>query len=77
MNDKLQKLLETLIPFIVLGVSIALLFALLIMFSYLLAWGLLIGGVLWLIALAKQYFFPSHKTDQKSQGRIIEHDDKK
>jgi len=76
MNDKLQKLLETLIPFIVLGISIALLIGLLIMFSYIFVWGLLIGGVLWLVALAKQYFFPV-ETVKKSKGRIIEHDDKK
>ncbi len=76
MNDKVKLLLETLIPFIILGVSIALLLGLLIMFSYVLMWGLLIGGGLWLISVAKQYLFPS-QLEKKEQGRIIEHDDKK
>lgn len=76
MNDKLQKILENLIPFFVLGVAIALVIGLLFMFSYLLIWGLIIGGILWLASLAKEYLFPA-ATDKKSQGRVIEHDDKK
>lgn len=76
MNDKLQQMIETLIPFLVIGVAIALLFGLLMMFSYVLVWGLLIGGVLWLVALAKQFLFPS-TSEKKEAGRIIEHDDKK
>lgn len=76
MNNTLQKLLETLVPFILIGIAIALFVGLLIMFSYVLVWGLLIGGILWLIALAKQFLFPSNST-KPSEGRIIEHDDKK
>lgn len=76
MNDKLQQALQTLIPFIVLGVAIALAIGLLVMFSYVFLWGLLIGAVLWIIALAKQYLFTTPKID-KEHGRIIEHDDKK
>lgn len=76
MNDKLEKILENLIPFFLLGVAIALLIGLLFMFSYLLVWGLIIGGILWLASLAKEYLFPA-SPDKKSQGRVIEHDDKK
>ncbi|MCE0722421.1 MULTISPECIES: hypothetical protein [Legionella] len=83
MNEKspLGKIFENLVPFLVAGVAIALFFGLLFMFSYVLVWGLLIGGILWLVATIKQYLFPSHSTKteeiNKSQGRIIEHDDKK
>ncbi|HHF7372834.1 hypothetical protein [Legionella bozemanae] len=83
MNEKspLGKIFENLVPFLVAGVAIALFFGLLFMFSYVLIWGLLIGGVLWLITAIKQYLFPdkSNKTEvtHKNQGRIIEHDDKK
>jgi len=76
MNNKLQQLLETIVPFLVLGVAIALFVGLLFMFSYVLVWGLLIGGILWLIAFVKQYLFPS-EVPTKTQGRVIEHDDKK
>lgn len=83
MNDKfsLGKIFENLVPFLIAGVAIALFLGLLFMFSYVLIWGLLIGGILWIIATIKQYLFPnsSAKTEitTKSQGRIIDHDDKK
>ena len=83
MNGKfsLEKLFETLMPFIIAGTAIALVIGLLVMFSYILVWGLIIGGVLWLGATVKQYLFSSNssKTDviKKNQGRIIEHEDKK
>lgn len=77
MSDKLKKIIENIIPFIVIGVGIAIFIGLLFMFFYLVIWGVLIGGVLWIAAMAKEYFFPSNKPVQKEQGRIIEHDDKK
>ncbi|HAU1836680.1 TPA: hypothetical protein JBJ69_02810 [Legionella pneumophila] len=76
MSDKVQKLIENIVPFIVIGVGIAIVVALLFMFFYVAIWGVIIGGILWLGALAKEYFFPS-KSSKKEQGRIIEHDDKK
>lgn len=76
MNDKLQKMVQNIIPFIIIGVSIALIIGLLFMFFYIAIWGVIIGGVLWLIALAKQYFFPKKETPNNS-GRVIEHDNKK
>lgn len=76
MNDKLEKIFENLVPFIVIGVGIAIVIGLLFMFFYVAIWGVVIGGILYLAALAKQYFFPSEST-KKEQGRIIEHDDKK
>lgn len=76
MNDKLQKLVESFIPYIVMGVAITLFIGLLFMFSYLLLWGLLIGVILWLISHIAQYLYPD-KSKTKENGRIIEHDSKK
>lgn len=76
MNDKIEKIIENIVPFIVIGVGIAIVIGLLFMFFYVAIWGIVIGAILYLIALAKQYFFPS-ESDKKEQGRIIEHDDKK
>ncbi|WP_133130410.1 hypothetical protein [Legionella yabuuchiae] len=75
MDKKLQNILEQLIPFIILGIGIALAIGLLIMFSYVLVWGIVIGGIIWLVYFVKSYFFPSH-SPKKKNGRIIEHNDK-
>ncbi|WP_370449377.1 hypothetical protein [Legionella sp. km772] len=72
----IKKILESLVPFLVAGVAIALCIGLLFMFFSVAVWGLIIGGALWLGALAKQYFFPSTPT-AKEDGRVIEHDDHK
>jgi hypothetical protein len=83
MNDKspFLKIFENLVPFIIAGVAIALFLGLLVMFSYVIVWGLIIGGILWIVATVKEYLFPSTSTKteviKKNQGRIIEHDDKK
>ena len=76
MNKKLQQLFEHIMPFIMIGMAMALLIGLLFVFSYVLVWGFLIGGLLWIITAAKQYLFPND-TSRKEEGRIIEHDDKK
>lgn len=70
-------------PFMAAGISIALVIGIFIVFSYVLVWGLIIGGVLWGANCLFQYFRglsstpePTHKkTYHKSKGRIIEHDD--
>lgn len=63
MNNKFQvpKIFETLIPFIIAGIAIALFIGLLFMFSYVVIWGLIIGGILWLISVVKELIFPSTK----------------
>ncbi|CEG55916.1 hypothetical protein [Legionella fallonii] len=76
MSDKLQKIIENLLPFVIVGVAIALFIGLLFMFFYIAIWGLVIGGVLWLATLVKEYLFPSN-TSKKEEGRVIEHDNKK
>lgn len=74
MNNSLKQALEGLVPFVLLGIAVSLVIGLFIMFSYVLIWGLFIGGVLWLTSLIKNYFFPA-KTDNSELGRIIEHKD--
>ncbi|KTC72415.1 hypothetical protein Lbir_1190 [Legionella birminghamensis] len=74
MNEKFQQLFQTLIPFLLLGIAISLLVGLFIMFSYVLVWGILIGGTLWIFATIKRLLFPSKKV-VKTSGRIIEHKD--
>jgi len=76
MNNKLQKAFTTLVPFVVIGVVIAVFIALLCLFFYVAIWGLIIGGILWAASMLKLYFFPS-KEASKDHGRVIEHDDKK
>lgn len=76
MKNTLQQLLQTLIPFMVIGVIIALFIGLLIMFSYALLWGLAIGGLLWIGSLIKAMLFPTAPKNQH-EGRIIEHNDRK
>lgn len=61
MNGKLERLLGNLIPFMIIGIAIALMIGLFIMFSYVLMWGLLIGGVLWVIYSIKNLLFPQEK----------------
>lgn len=76
MNDKLRNILESLIPFMLLGVAISLIIGLFIMFSYVLIWGIFIGGILWLVFFIKNFLFPGSKKSPQAEGRVIEHDNK-
>lgn len=76
MNDKFERLLQQIIPFLIAGIAIALVIGLFIMFSYVLVWGLIIGGVLWLVYFIKNLLFPGPKDETSTKGRIIEHNDK-
>lgn len=58
--------------FILMGIIIALLIGLFIVFAYLLLWGAIIGGIFWLCAVIKRYFIRS--SDNKKQGRVIDYD---
>ncbi|WP_133128341.1 hypothetical protein [Legionella nagasakiensis] len=75
MNNKLQQILEHLIPFIMLGIAIAFAVGLLIMFFYVVVWGIIIGGFIWLVVFIKNYFF-HRQSPKNSEGRIIEHKDR-
>ncbi len=70
MNDKMQQFLETLIPYLIFGVMIAIFLGLLYIFSYLLVWGIIIGAIVWGVATAKNYFYPK---DPEKKGRVIDH----
>jgi hypothetical protein len=72
MNNFFQRLAANFIPFVMIGIAIALMIGLFIMFSYVLLWGLLIGIVLCLTASIKEYFFPN-KNSITLRGRIIEY----
>ncbi|MDX1837863.1 hypothetical protein DIZ81_08840 [Legionella taurinensis] len=76
MNDNIKRIIESIVPFLVIGVAVSLLIGLFIMFSYVLVWGLFIGGLLWVATLIKNALFPPPKVKQDTpQGRIIEHKD--
>lgn len=75
MNVKFKQIAEQFIPFIVLGMVIALLIFFLVVFSYVVLWGLLIGTIIYLVMIIK-YFFSSKKIQDSSSGRIIEHSKK-
>lgn len=74
MNNKFKQMLELLPTFIILGIAIAMVIGLFIMLSYVLVWGLLLGAIIWLVVMIKNYFFPQSSQDKKA-GRVIEHDD--
>ena len=73
MKNTLKQMIHTFIPFIMLGVMAALCVGLVLMFSSILIWGVFIGGILWVVAMAKNFLFPEKKTN-RPDGRIIEHD---
>lgn len=80
-NNYLRVLINSFVPFITLGVAFALIIGLVIMFSYVLVWGIFIGVILWIVASIKAYFFSSRPTTTTKSGviihgRIIEHEDK-
>ncbi|WP_028388192.1 hypothetical protein [Legionella fairfieldensis] len=78
MNEKLQKFLENILPFLIIGTAIALITGLFIMLSYVLFWGLLIGAVLWFFSWVKSFFAVKNDNSptRTTKGRIIEHSDK-
>ena len=75
MNNKLKQMLELLPTFIIMGIAIALIIGLFIMLSYVVVWGLILGGLLWVGVVIKNYLCPSQSVS-KNKGRIIEHNDK-
>jgi len=76
MNSIFQKI----VPFIFFGVMVVILVLGIILFSYVLILGAIVGCVFYLVARIKEKFFSSKeliKTKRsEKQGRIIEHDDK-
>lgn len=77
MSNKFKQMLEQLPTFIVLGIAIALIIGVFIMLSYVVVWGLLLGGIIWLVVVIKNYLSPVISSSKHEDGRIIEHDDDK
>lgn len=74
----MQKLMRRLLPFIGLGIFLVVLFAGIVLLSYLLVYGALIGLVLFGLAWLRDKFFPSKKiSTQVKRGRTIDHHDLK
>jgi len=74
MSPKLRELLEQFVPFVVLGIAITLAIGLFFILFHAIFWGIVLGGIIWLAMVIKQYLFPNNKST-KPDGRIIEHND--
>ena len=74
MNQKFRQFAEQFIPYIILGVSIALILAVMFVLINFFFWGILIGAACYAIAQVKNYFFPTAHSSS-SKGRLIEYDD--
>ena len=73
---KLELFIQQLLPFILLGIGIALVIGMVVVFSYLLLWGIFFGAIIWIGYIVKNILFPPSSPPTKQKGRIIEHDDK-
>jgi hypothetical protein len=75
-KNPLQSLFQTLFPFFIIGIAIAILIGVFIILSYVILWGIGIGIILWLAARIKAYFNDKTTLSQTSKkGRIIEHEE--
>jgi hypothetical protein len=61
------RFIETIMPYLVFGISIAVVVSLIVLFFYLFMWGVIIGLVLWAIMALKEKIFPS------SQEKDVSH----
>lgn len=76
MNSSLSHILRALIPYFLLGMSIAFLIGICILLSYVLFWGVIIGVVLWFIVRIKAFFHTTTvPSKHSSTGRVFEHHD--
>lgn len=74
MNNKLARVLGQLLPYIIAGIAIISAIGLLILFYYIVIWGIVVGLFLWLVAFIKQRFFRQRQSIQPRKGRIINYD---
>lgn len=72
----MKRLADHFASFLFLGMAIVALIAGLVLFSYLLLYGALVGAILFLIFWLKEKIFPDKKIKQQKPpaGRIIDHD---
>ena len=74
----MNNLFARFIPFLMLGLMIVILIAGLILFSYLLIFGALVGVILFLVAWLRNKLFPTKDLTTKpppKEGRTIDHDE--
>ncbi len=79
MENMQPTLGQKIMPFLILGISLAVLVVAVIFIFYVVVWGLVIGLILFGVAWVKEKFFPqkaSVNVAKESFGRTIEHDDK-
>ena len=75
MKNNVKKIVDLIIPCLIIGFALALFIGLFIMLSYVFLWGIVIGAIIWIGLTIKSYFSPA-PTSNKKNGRIIEHKDK-
>ena len=74
MQNRKPSFVDKLIPYLFVGMVLATLVGLAVIFSVLLLWGLVIGFVLYVVMWIKNKLFPRKQAKSK-KGRIIEHKD--
>jgi hypothetical protein len=75
----MRNIINRLIPFIFLGIMIVIFVAGIILLSYLLIYGAIVGIIIYLIVWIKEQLFNKKKSpypeQKKRSGRTIDHDD--
>ena len=69
----MQKFIERFMPFLVMGIAIVVGIVGIIFLSYVLIWGALIAGILYLVAWISSKFKKQAKNEER-KGRTIEHE---
>jgi hypothetical protein len=72
MASRFKNTSQPLPAFILLGIAIALVVGLFIVFAYVLLWGIILGSLLWVCSLIKQKWFKP--TPSRQKGRIIDYE---
>ena len=70
-----SRLSQKIIPYLALGVGIVVTLTMLVLFFYLLVWGLLMGVVLYAIVWIRRAFIKKRVQPAKIQGQTYDHDD--
>ncbi len=71
----MNKILARIMPFFFLGIFVVLFIVGIVIFSYLLLAGAVVGGILFLVVWLRDKFYPVKK-QLKHQGRTFDHEDK-
>ena len=77
MLEKIQEIVDKFIPYLMLGIGIAMLIGLLILLAHMVIAGLIIGTLLFIIQAIRERFFSGRRSKvhlDEEGHRIIEHD---